>query len=324
MSSAVKRAFATVGLVLLALPILAWDDNKKPTGEFSATGSIDTPSGTRSMPFNVAVISPRSLADAQPLKKVLEDGGQQALVNAIRGSGQGQIKFGALEQNYNYRTGQFLGPAPANAESQYRTNVKNDTLTASWKYAKPDDRILDFENTVYWTQTKEDQLKIANGTSTSKGNAITGFIGDSRNFKIETAGFDTHNTSRFDIGPVRNALTYGGDYFKDRVNVIDATGTADLFTPSGEREVYGAFVQWRANYSTWFEMINAARYDAFKLSGGNIKQVALSAAFYAAAEGAAVSVRHVLRGIEREFQKMGRPLHKSEIAAFTGALGAMS
>jgi hypothetical protein len=30
------------------------------------------------------------------LKKILEQGGQQALVNAIRGGGQGQIKLGAL------------------------------------------------------------------------------------------------------------------------------------------------------------------------------------------------------------------------------------
>src|SRR5262245_55257960 len=96
MPSPVKRGFALVALVLMAAPIVAWDDEKKPTGEFSAQGAIDTPSGTRRMPFNVVVISPRSLAEVQPLKKVLEDGGQQALVNAIRGSGQGQIKFGAL------------------------------------------------------------------------------------------------------------------------------------------------------------------------------------------------------------------------------------
>jgi hemoglobin/transferrin/lactoferrin receptor protein len=180
-----------------------------------------------------------------------------------------EVKFTGITQDYRFRTGQFTGPAPANAESQYDTKVKNDIVTARWKYAKPEDYLFDFENTVYWTRTNQDQLKVANGTATSKGNAITGFIGDSRNFNIETAGFDAHNTSRFDTGPLRHALTYGGDYFKDKVTVIDATGTGDLFTPTGERDVYGAFVQWKANYSTWFEMINAARYDAFKLNGGN-------------------------------------------------------
>jgi len=61
---------------------------------------------------------------------------------------------------------------------------------------------LDFENSVYWTRTNQNQLKVANGTATSKGNAITGFVGDTRNFNIDTAGFDAHNTSRFDTGPV--------------------------------------------------------------------------------------------------------------------------
>jgi hemoglobin/transferrin/lactoferrin receptor protein len=180
-----------------------------------------------------------------------------------------EVKFTGITQDYRFKTGQFVGPAPANAESQYDTTVKNDIVTARWKYAKPEDYLFDFENTVYWTRTNQNQLKVANGSATSKGNAITGFIGDTRNFNIETAGFDAHNTSRFDTGPVRHALTYGGDYFKDKVTVIDATGTGDLFTPSGERDVYGAFVQWKANYSSWFEMINAARYDAFRLSGGN-------------------------------------------------------
>lgn len=71
-------------------------DDPKAAGEFSATASIGTPSGTRTMAFDVVVSNPRGLAEMAPLKKVLEDGGQQALVNAIRGSGQGQIKLGAL------------------------------------------------------------------------------------------------------------------------------------------------------------------------------------------------------------------------------------
>src|SRR5262245_22182613 len=91
-----RKDIAIVGLVLLTVPALARPDEKKATGEFAATASIGTPSGTRSMAFDVVVSSPRSLAEILPLKKVLEAGGQQALVNAIRGSSQGQIKLGAL------------------------------------------------------------------------------------------------------------------------------------------------------------------------------------------------------------------------------------
>ena len=88
---------AASAALLLILPLAAQArQEKKSTGEYTATASIDTPSGTRSMAFDVVVSSPRSLAEVLPLKKVLEQGGQQALVNAIRGSGQGSIKLGAL------------------------------------------------------------------------------------------------------------------------------------------------------------------------------------------------------------------------------------
>jgi hypothetical protein len=46
-----------------------------------------------------------------------------------------------------------------------------------------------------------------------------------------------------------------------------------------------------------------------KLSGGNIKNVALAAAFLAAASGNIIARAHILGAVEREFQKLGRPSH---------------
>ncbi len=89
-----KRGFA-IALLLLASPLFGRQE-KKAEAEYSATASIGTASGTRSMAFDVVVSSPRSLNEILPLKRVLETGGQQALANAIRGSGQGQLKLGAL------------------------------------------------------------------------------------------------------------------------------------------------------------------------------------------------------------------------------------
>jgi AAA+ superfamily predicted ATPase len=43
-----------------------------------------------------------------------------------------------------------------------------------------------------------------------------------------------------------------------------------------------------------------------KMSGGNIKNTALAAAYYAATEGGVVTHAHVLRAARREFQKMGK------------------
>ena len=48
------------------------------------------------------------------------------------------------------------------------------------------------------------------------------------------------------------------------------------------------------------------------LSGGGIKNAALAAAFYAAADGGVVTRAHVLHAARREFQKMGKVVSPRE------------
>jgi len=67
------------------------------TGEFSATASVDTRQGTRSMGFDLVVTNPITMEQAEPLKDVLAHGGQPALLNAIKGGGRGRIRLGGLE-----------------------------------------------------------------------------------------------------------------------------------------------------------------------------------------------------------------------------------
>jgi SpoVK/Ycf46/Vps4 family AAA+-type ATPase len=43
-----------------------------------------------------------------------------------------------------------------------------------------------------------------------------------------------------------------------------------------------------------------------RLAGGNIKNIGLAAAFYAAADGRVIRQQHLVRAVRREFQKMGR------------------
>jgi hemoglobin/transferrin/lactoferrin receptor protein len=172
-----------------------------------------------------------------------------------------EVKLTGITYESGYQTGQ---QAQAQ-ESVYGTNVTNNIATARWKYFRPDDRLLNFDANVYFTNTKQDQTKIANGTLTSLGNPISGFVGDKRSFSIETVGFDVNNTSRFDFGPFRNALTLGGDGFRDTVDNSDPTGNGAILTPNGERTVSGAFAQLRTNYSSWLEVIGAVRYDTYEL-----------------------------------------------------------
>jgi hypothetical protein len=54
---------------------------------------------------------------------------------------------------------------------------------------------------------------------------------------------------------------------------------------------------------------------AFKLSGGNVKNIALASAFTAAARGGVVTMADVLHAVRREYQKLGKNLTGEELSA---------
>jgi hypothetical protein len=56
--------------------------------------------------------------------------------------------------------------------------------------------------------------------------------------------------------------------------------------------------------------------SAFKLSGGNIRNICLAAAFFAAADGGQVTMADVILGTEREYQKLGRLTHEAEFGKY--------
>ncbi len=93
-----RKALATLALSFLALPALA-DDPDPAAGAFSTTATVTTSQGTRSIGFTVVVDNPMRAAEVVSLKRVLEEGGQRALVNTIRGSARGKIRMGGLEHS---------------------------------------------------------------------------------------------------------------------------------------------------------------------------------------------------------------------------------
>ncbi len=196
------------------------------------------------------------------------------------------VKIGGTFQDYNYTIGQLnRGPtttaAPAAAiagSSVYDSNAKNYTGTINWRYFKPDDDLFDWNATLYANRTENDQVKTYNNrittgggvcTLANPGNNISGCVGDARGYLLNTVGIDVNNTSRFAIGEWRNALTYGVDTFIDHVSTFDSRGNSNVTTPSGERTVSGGFVQLKSNYSSWLEVISAARYDHYELEAGS-------------------------------------------------------
>jgi ATP-dependent 26S proteasome regulatory subunit len=54
----------------------------------------------------------------------------------------------------------------------------------------------------------------------------------------------------------------------------------------------------------------------FDLPGGNIKNIALAAAFLAASDGGVVTMAHLIRATQREYQKMGQVVLAGEFGEY--------
>jgi SpoVK/Ycf46/Vps4 family AAA+-type ATPase len=54
----------------------------------------------------------------------------------------------------------------------------------------------------------------------------------------------------------------------------------------------------------------------FKITGGNIKNIALSAAFLAAEDGGSITMETLIRGTKREYQKMGKLCTEGDFAHY--------
>ena len=54
----------------------------------------------------------------------------------------------------------------------------------------------------------------------------------------------------------------------------------------------------------------------FKITGGNIKNIALGSAFLAAGDGATITMEHLVRATKREYQKIGRLCTEVDFARY--------
>lgn len=145
------------------------------------------------------------------------------------------------------------------------TTTKDDTATVKWQYDAPDNPLIDWSLSTYYTTTESNQkLLLSGGTST---------VGSKREFRIRTGGADFHNTSEFHTGSIAHALTIGGDIFRDKIRVEDGdpAGGADEFTPTGKQIAYGAFIQDEIEVTDRLELVGALRFDGYELSGGGKK-----------------------------------------------------
>jgi hemoglobin/transferrin/lactoferrin receptor protein len=136
------------------------------------------------------------------------------------------------------------------------SDLQNRQYALGYTFARPDTPLVDFNAKIYRNTTDLDQIRRSNNST--------------RYFDITTDGIDVFNTSRFNFQSATLALTYGGDAFRDEVDTLDLTSNGDEFTPSGTRNVEGAFVQSQITFFNLVELIGALRYDQYKLEGDDL------------------------------------------------------
>lgn len=160
-------------------------------------------------------------------------------------------------------------PGVASAGARFATAVDAQTYTLGYRYTPAGNPLVDLSLKGYYSTTFETETLIS---PTASFSALGARPGNTISVDLKTAGFDVFNTSRFDTGPVSHALTIGGDGVFDRTRTMDqAGGYTAAFTPTGNRDLLGAFLQDEMRYGGWLRAVGAVRYDSYSLSGNGVR-----------------------------------------------------
>lgn len=167
------------------------------------------------------------------------------LKTTIRPTENSELKLGWVGTNDGWN--EISRGVPTND-----VDLKQNTFTGQYHVTDDEQSWLDLHVNTSFNGVNLDQTSISTGATTS--------------YDLETYGIDLWNTSRFETGALNHELTYGGDWLRDHVVTNTPTGDSDLFTPSGTRQIWGAYVQDKVSYE-WLEVIGGLRYDSFQLKG---------------------------------------------------------
>ncbi len=104
----------------------------------------------------------------------------------------------------------FVNGGDTGAGARFANAVQADTVTFGYRFARPDVPLVDLSLDGYATTTR-DALTFLQDSPRGLYGRLGTRAGDRLTYDLATAGFDAHNTARFETGPVAHALTLGGD-----------------------------------------------------------------------------------------------------------------
>ncbi|RWE09420.1 MAG: TonB-dependent hemoglobin/transferrin/lactoferrin family receptor [Mesorhizobium sp.] len=181
------------------------------------------------------------------------------LKTTIRPSENSELKLGwnGTSDGWN----EVSGGTPAND-----VDLEANTFTGRYNITDEDKSWLDLHINASYNKTN---LVMTSLVPQNRFDPVTGLpivlpAGSMSTFDIATSGIDIWNTSRFETTGIAHELTYGGDWVGDDVETGGAAGGASFYTPSGKRNVSGAYIQDKLTWD-WLEVIAGLRYDSYKL-----------------------------------------------------------
>ncbi|TGQ39646.1 TonB-dependent hemoglobin/transferrin/lactoferrin family receptor [Mesorhizobium sp. M00.F.Ca.ET.216.01.1.1] len=243
------------------------------TGRYESNGKGWTTSATGAYRFNenwdaLANIVYRNYSD-------YKDGGGDTvegtgfdvlsglLKTTIRPTDNSELKLGWVGSSDGWN--EISGDTPVND-----VDLKANTFTARYNITDEDKSWLDLHINASYNKTNLDLTSLI---PQNRFDPVTGLpvvlpAGSASTFDVGTSGIDIWNTSRFETGGIAHELTYGGDWVGDDVETGGTAGGDSFYTPSGKRDVSGAYVQNKLTWD-WLEVVTGLRYDSYSLKGSS-------------------------------------------------------
>ncbi|WP_198292788.1 TonB-dependent hemoglobin/transferrin/lactoferrin family receptor [Mesorhizobium sp. STM 4661] len=181
------------------------------------------------------------------------------LKTTIRPSENSELKLGWVGSSDSWN--EVSGGVPVND-----ADLKSNTFTARYNITDDAKSWLDLHINASYNKTNLDLTTLV---PQNRFDPVTGLpvvlpAGSLSTFDVGTTGIDIWNTSRFETSAIAHELTYGGDWVGDDVETGGTAGGDSFYTPSGKRNVSGAYVQDKLTWD-WLEVIAGLRYDSYKL-----------------------------------------------------------
>ncbi|MCO5072442.1 MAG: TonB-dependent hemoglobin/transferrin/lactoferrin family receptor [Rhizobiaceae bacterium] len=180
----------------------------------------------------------------------------------IRPTENSELKLGWIGSDDGWS--EISGGQPA-----YNLDLQQNTFTGRYNITDDARSWLDLHVNVSHNATEMEQTSLV--PLGGRFDPVTGQpmvlpAGAKANYDIGTTAIDLWNTSRFQTGELQHELTYGADWVGDKVDTTGTAGGDAFYTPSGDRTVWGAYIQDKVTWN-WLEVVGGLRYDDYKLDG---------------------------------------------------------